>query len=329
MKLRFLGAAGTVTGSRYLLDTGEKKILVDCGLFQGYKPLRLRNWAAFPIAPGEIDAAVLTHAHLDHSGYLPLLVKSGFAGRILCTPATRDLCKILLRDSGHLQEKEAEYANRRGFSKHRPALPLAGPAVSHRSLESIEADSSDAAGISRQSDGDRSEPHLPRASARPPLTREECDRTFALAIYVRDIQESKALNSNPVPKVIISASGMATGGRVLHHLKNPASDQRNTLLFSGFQAGGTRGAAIVNGAETVKIHGMQVPIRAEVDNLDMLSAHADADEILAWLRAFERAPKMTFITHGEPAAADALRMRIQDELGWRCSTPEHLEAVTL
>lgn len=452
MQLKFFGAAGTVTGSRYLLDTGEKKILVDCGLFQGYKPLRLRNWAPFPVAPGEIDAVVLTHAHLDHSGYLPLLVRNGFGGRIFCTHATRHLCKILLRDSGHLQEKEAEYANRHGFSKHRPALPLYTQDDAERSLghftdidfgrdheiasgltvkfrraghilgaataevrvrdvrllfsgdlgrpdsptmlppEQVTAadylivestygnrrhDKTDperalaevitrtigrggtvlipAFAVGRAQDllyligrlkaSGQIQPTLPVFLDSPMaaeasrifhehredhrLTREECDRTFAAATYVRDVQESKALNANPVPKLIISASGMATGGRVLHHLKNLAPDRRNTLLFAGFQAGGTRGAAIVGGAETVKIHGMQVPVRAEVDNLDMLSAHADADEILAWLRAFERAPKMTFITHGEPVAADALRMRIQDELGWRCSTPEHLEAIAL
>ena len=452
MQLKFFGAAGTVTGSRYLLDTGEKKILVDCGLFQGYKPLRLRNWAPFPVAPGEIDAVVLTHAHLDHSGYLPLLIKNGFAGRIFCTPATRDLCEILLRDSGHLQEKEAEYANRHGFSKHRPALPLYtqqdaerslshfAPVEFHRELEIasgltvkfrraghiLGASTAElrARNLTLLFSGDLGRPDsatmLPpeaiktadylvvestygnrrhdktdpertlaevitrtigrggtvlipafavgraqdllyligrlKASKQIPaalpvyldspmateasrifhehledhrLTPEECDRTFAAVTYVRDVQESKALNGNAMPKVIISASGMATGGRVLHHLKNLAPDRRNTLLFAGFQAGGTRGAAIVGGAETVKIHGVQVPIRAEVDNLDMLSAHADADEILAWLRAFERAPKMTFITHGEPVAADALRMRIQDELGWPCSTPEHLDAIAL
>ena len=452
MQLRFFGAAGTVTGSRYLLDTGEQKILVDCGLFQGYKPLRLRNWAPFPMAPGEIDAVVLTHAHLDHSGYLPLLVRNGFRGRIFCTHATRHLCKILLRDSGYLQEREAEYANRHGFSKHKPALPLYTQDDAERSLGHFTdidfgleheiasgltvkfrraghilgaATAEVCAGALRLLfSGDLGRPDSPtmlppekvavadylivestygnrrhsdadpetaladaitRTSRRggtllipsfavgraqdllyligklkatkqiPPalpvfldspmaveasrifhehtedhrLTPEECDRTFATATYVRDVEESKALNGNPVPKVIISASGMATGGRVLHHLKYLAPDPRNTILFAGFQAGGTRGATIVSGAETVKIHGDEVPIRAEVDNLEMLSAHADADEILAWLRGFEHAPKMAFITHGEPAAADALRKRIQDDLGWPCSVPEQLDASTL
>ena len=452
MQLKFLGAAGTVTGSRYLLDTGATKILVDCGLFQGYKPLRLRNWAPFPVAPAEIDAVVLTHAHLDHSGYLPLLVRSGFRGRIFCTRATRHLCKILLRDSGHLQEKDAEYANRRGFSKHKPALPLYTEADAERSLAHFtdvefgrERDIADGVTVKLRRaghilgaataevrvgnarllfSGDLGRPDSPtmlppepvsaadylvvestygnrrhadidpatalaqvitrttrrsgtvlipafavgraqdllyligklkaenRLSSMLPvfldspmaaeasrifhehredhrLSQEECDRTYSAATYMRDVQESKALNDNPVPKVIVSASGMATGGRVLHHLKNLAPDRRNTLLFAGFQAGGTRGALIVAGAETVKIHGVEVPIRAEVANLEMLSAHADAGEILAWLRGFERAPKMTFVTHGEPAAADTLRRRIQDELGWPCSVPDQLEAVAL
>ena len=452
MELQFLGAAGTVTGSRYLLGTGTTKILIDCGLFQGYKPLRLRNWAPFPVAPGEIAAVVLTHAHLDHSGYLPLLVKNGFRGRIFCTHATRHLCKILLRDSGHLQEREAEYANRHGFSKHRPALPLYTQEDAERSLGyftgldfgrehelvngftvkfrhaghilGAATAEVDAGGARLVFSGDLGRPDSPtmlppepiaaadylvvestygnrqhsdtdpatalaqvitrttrrggtvlipafavgraqdllyligklKASEQIPralpvfldslmaaeasrilhehredhrLNEEECDRTYSAASYVGDVQESKALNANPAPKVIISASGMATGGRVLHHLKNLAPDQRNTLLFAGFQAGGTRGALIVGGADTVKIHGAEVAIRAEVANLEMLSAHADAGEILAWLRGFERAPQMTFLTHGEPAAADTLRRRIQGELGWPCSVPDQLDAVTV
>ena len=452
MQLKFFGAAGTVTGSRYLFEVAQKKILIDCGLFQGYKPLRLRNWAPFPVPPAEIDAVVLTHAHLDHSGYLPLLVKHGFRGRIFCTHATRHLCRILLRDSGHLQEKEAEYANRHGFSKHRPALPLYTQDDAERSLshfsdidfgdehevasritvrfrraghilgaataeirtgalrlafsgdlgrpdsptmlppepmtgadylvvestygnrQHVDTDAATALAqviarttrrggtvlipafaVGRAQDllyligklkaSNQIEPKLPVFLDSPMateasrifhehredhrLSEEECNRTYSAATYVREVQESKALNADEAPKVIISASGMATGGRVLHHLKNLAPDRRNTLLFAGFQAGGTRGALITGGAETVKIHGDQVPIRAEVANLEMLSAHADAGEILAWLRGFEHAPKVTFITHGEPPAADALRRRIQDELGWRCSVPDQLEAVAL
>jgi Cft2 family RNA processing exonuclease len=191
------------------------------------KELRLRNWARFPIEPRKIEAVILTHAHLDHTGYLPLLVKQGFTEPVLCSEATADFCAILLPDAGHLQEQDAEFANRHGFSKHKPA------------------------------------------------------------------------------------------------------DAKNTILFAGFQAAGTRGAAMVAGAESVKIHGEQIPIRAEVHNLDMLSAHADADEILRWLRGFAKPPRMTFVVHGEPSASDALRHRIEAELGWRCLVPDHGQQVEL
>ena len=161
------------------------------------------------------------------------------------------------------------------------------------------------------------------------LSEAVCRRACAVAHYVRSIEESRALAANPVPKVIISASGMATGGRVLHHLKRYAPDPRNTILFTGFQAMGTRGAAMLSGAQNVQIHGESVPVRAEVKNIEMLSAHADADEILTWLRGFRAAPRMTFVTHGEPAASDALRHRIEEELGWRCLVPEHAQQVEL
>ena len=449
MALTFLGGAGTVTGSKYLLDAPGARVLVDCGLFQGFKQLRLRNWAPFPVAPESIEAVVLTHAHLDHSGYLPLLVRNGFSGPILCTEATRDLCAILLPDSGYLQEKDAEFANRHGFSKHRPALPLytradaeaslarfapvafgqarrigrnltvrflpaghiLGAAIVelvHRATRLVFSGDLGRPGSPTMLDptpvrhadcllvestyGDRRHDardpedalaqvitrtavrggtvlvpafavgrtqtllfhlHRLKAAGRIPdlpifldspmaidasellcrhleahkLTEQECRSSCGVARYVRDVEESKALNANAVPKVIVSASGMATGGRVLHHLKRLAPDPRNTILFTGFQAGGTRGAALVAGAERVKIHGAYVPVRAEVDNLSMLSAHADADEILGWLRNFERPPAMTFVTHGEPAAADALRHRIEEELGWNCRAPEHGETV--
>ena len=453
LRLTFLGGVGTVTGSKYLLDLPEgPRILVDCGLFQGFKQLRLRNWAPLPVEPASIDAVVLTHAHLDHSGYLPLLVRSGFKGPILCTPATRDLCGILLPDSGHLQERDAEFANRHGFSKHKPALPLytAADAVAslaqfkpvefgqeHRvasglMLRFLPAGHILGAAIAelmhkggprivfsgdlgrpgsptmpdptpiRRADyllvestyGDRRHDprdveemlaevitrtaarggtvlipafavgraqillyhlHRLKAARRIPdlpvfldspmavdaseitcrhpkahrLTEQECRRSCKVARYVQSVEESKALDASPFPKVIISASGMATGGRVLHHLKVFAPDRRNTILFSGFQAGGTRGAAMVAGADSVKIHGQYVPVRAEVANLSMLSAHADVEEIMAWLRGFEAPPRLTFVTHGEPAAADALRHRIEEELGWTCRVPEHGETVAL
>ena len=450
-KLTFLGAVGTVTGSKYLLQADGVRILIDCGLFQGFKQLRLRNWAPFPVPPSSIDQVLLTHAHLDHSGYLPLLVRNGFRGPVLCTDATRALCGLLLTDSGHLQERDAEFANRHGFSKHKPALPLYTeadaetalkrcrsvpfhkPVTIARGLEArfryaghilgaamIELSAGSqkilfSGDLGRPNDiglfapepveaadylivestyGDRKHdardpedalaeaikrtaarggtvlipafavgrtqsllfhlhrlknanriPDLPiyldspmamdatdifAANARDHrLTAAEVRAAFAVAHYVRTIDESKQLDSSKMPKVIISASGMATGGRVLHHLEAYASDPRNLILFAGFQAGGTRGAAMTQGADTIKIHGRYIPVRATVENLHMLSAHADADEILAWLRQFRSPPKMTFITHGEPAAADTLRRRISEELGWACSVPEYRDEAEL
>ncbi|WLI90712.1 MBL fold metallo-hydrolase [Massilia sp. R2A-15] len=452
MQLQFLGATGTVTGSKYLLTSGKARILIDCGLFQGYKQLRLRNWAPLPIAPSEIDAVVLTHAHLDHSGYLPLLVKNGFRGKILSSVATFDLCKILLPDSGHLLEEEANYANRHGFSKHAPALPLYSEADALRALKlfapvefgkrfKIAGDLSGTmalaghilgAAIVTIGDGPRTitfsgdlgrlhdpimvapapmapsdylvvestygdkhhDPTDPaillakviRETARRAgvtiipsfavgraqsllhyiaelkrkgeipavlpvylnspmavdatalyerhlkehrLSRAQCEQMHHAATIVNSVEESIALNERRGPMVIISASGMATGGRVLHHLKAFASDPRNTILFAGFQAGGTRGAAMVAGVDAIKIHGAYVPVRAQVAQIDNLSAHADADEILTWLGHAEAPPKRTFIVHGEPAAADALRKRIEEELHWNCEVPEYLEQVEL
>ncbi|MEK4033906.1 MBL fold metallo-hydrolase [Methylocystis sp. IM3] len=444
MQIHFLGAAGTVTGSRYLLESKDTRILVDCGLFQGLKNLRLRNWAPFPVKPKGISAVLLTHAHLDHSGYLPALVRDGFDGPVYCSKATRELCKILLADSARLQEQDAEYANRRGFSKHHPALPLydsqdarrairafsslsfgdshelrEGPVIRlHRAGHILGAASLEvnwkgrrivfSGDLGRYDDplnvdpepidgahyivvestyGDRlHDPRDPKdaiarviertiqrggtviipafavgraqlllyyleqlkASGRladvpvylnspmaaeaselflrhrddQKLSDDERRRACAVAKYVDTVEGSKALNEDETPKVIISASGMATGGRVLHHLKKFAPDPRNTILFSGFQAAGTRGAALVSGAQTIKIHGEYVQVRAEVENLTMLSAHADADGIMRWLRNFKQTPRMTFVTHGEPTAADTLRRRIQDELGWPTKAPD-------
>ena len=451
MRLSFLGGTGTVTGSKYAVEHGGRRILVDCGLFQGFKALRLKNWVPFPIEPHNIEAVVLTHAHLDHSGYLPPLIKHGFAGPVFCSRATADLCAILLPDSGHLQEKDAEFANRHRFSRHKPALPLytevdARAALKH--LTPVAFDESrtipggaairlrraghilgaatvqlDWAGLSvvfsgdlgryddptmvdpvaveradvllvestygnrRHEQGDPSAileeivsttaarggtvvipafavgraqsllfyfyklkscgslPNVPIFLDSPmaidaseifckdlqdhKLAAGECRRSCAVANYARSVDESKALTANPMPKVIISASGMATGGRVLHHLKAYAPDRRSTILFAGFQAGGTRGAAMVAGAESIKIHGQYVPVRAQVRNLDMLSAHADAGEILRWLRGFKTAPRMTYVIHGEPAASDALRHRIQEELGWPCMVPDPGQTVEL
>lgn len=452
MQIQFLGATGTVTGSKYLVTAGSTRILVDCGLFQGYKQLRLRNWENLPVAPSELDAVVLTHAHLDHSGYLPLLVRNGFRGKIYCSEATYDLCWLLLPDSGHLQEEDAAYANRHGFSKHHPALPLYTENDAERSLrhfapvkfgERFDLDGGLSAELTRAghilgaamvslSDGrtsitfsgdlgrsddlimpppstiertdylvvestygnrrhSRTDPmsvlgqtiretarrggvtvipsfavgraqalmyylHLLKESgAIPPvlpiyldspmardataiyhkhrtdhrLTPLQCDAMCHAARIINTVEESKALDRQRVPMVIIAASGMATGGRVLHHLKAFAPDRRNTILFAGHQAAGTRGAAMISGAESIKIHGEQVPLRAQIVQIDNLSAHADSDQILGWLSHFSLPPKKTFITHGEPEAADALGRRIESELGWSCRVPEYCESVEL
>jgi metallo-beta-lactamase family protein len=451
MDLQFLGATDTVTGSKYLLRSGGSSALVDCGLFQGYKQLRLRNWNPLPLPAVDFDAVVLTHAHIDHSGYIPLLARQGFAGPVYCTPATYDLCRILLTDSGHLLEEEAQYLNAHGLSKHQPALPLytredalrcfklfkpvnfgvdfqaakglhcrfapsghlPGSAFAvlddgHRSVlfsgdigrpddpvlqPPARMDGADYL-VVESTYGDRlherSDPHarlaevinrtvarggvvlIPafavgraqalmhlieelkarRVIAPVPiflnspmaasatriyhdhlkelrLTEAECQAMGRTVQVVTTPEESRALNARHGPMVIIAASGMATGGRVVHHLKAFAPDHRNTILLTGFQAGGTRGAALANGAPTVRIHGEDVPVRAEVATIDTLSAHADANEIMQWLRGFKRAPRQTFITHGEPAAADALRQRIERELHWSCRLPYYLENVTL
>jgi metallo-beta-lactamase family protein len=449
--LTFLGATGTVTGSKYLIENSMGRVLVDCGLFQGYKQLRLRNWAQFPVDPRSLDAVVLTHAHLDHSGYLPLLVRDGFSGPVFATESTFDLCSILLPDSGFLQERDAEFANRHAYSKHKPALPLYTQADAEEALTRFSTHAFDVPlaledGLSVQFrraghilgaailvferggrklvfSGDLGRPNSPtmvepaaiveadylvvestygdsihakddpeeaiativndtasrggtvlipafavgrtqtilfhlgrlKAAKRIPdlpvfldspmaidateifhrnhddhkLSDADARSACHVAKYVHSAEESKALNANSVPKIIISASGMATGGRVLHHLKDLAPDHRNTILFSGYQAGGTRGAAMLGGVRDVKIHGTLVPVRADVKSLDMLSAHADANEIMAWLSKFGRAPRMTFVTHGEPAAADALRYRIEHELDWPVTVPDYKENAVL
>ncbi|MBI3530815.1 MAG: MBL fold metallo-hydrolase [Betaproteobacteria bacterium] len=451
MQLTFLGATGTVTGSKYLIATDAKRVLVDCGLFQGLKQLRLRNWEKLPIDPKEIDAVILTHAHIDHSGYLPLLSKKGFSGKVYCSTATRDLCEILLPDAGHLQEEEAEYANRKGFSKHSAALPLYTQEDAERCLKllapfELERDIDLGDGISlrfshsghivgscfvrlthqgksivftgdlgRSNDivmkppvhvvkadylvlestyGDRlhgvQNPetqmadiinrtvknrgvvviptfavgraqellyyiHLLKASHAIPdvpvylnspmaadatrifhnhpgehrLTPQQCEDMCHTAKIVNSVEESKQLNNKSGPMIILAASGMATGGRVVHHLKAFAPDPKNTILFAGFQAAGTRGATILSGADSVKIHGQYVPVRAEVQILSNVSAHADYAEILEWLDHFEAGPRQTYVTHGEPVAADALRHRIEERKGWRCEVPDYRELVDL
>ncbi len=441
--LSFYGAVGTVTGSRYLLEASGARLMVDAGLFQGFKTLRLRNWEPMPTRAASLSAVLLTHAHLDHSGYLPRLMREGFKGRVWCTPGTRALCEILLPDSGRIQEEDAEYANRKGFSKHSPAEPLYTEEDARRSLELLEpVDFGEAfepvdgvravmqpqghilgaasvrvehAGTSTTFSGDIGRPddpvmrppHAPEASdwlvsestygdrehvptdtetvlgeiirrvaarggvvvipafavgraqallhhiarlreraAIPSLpvyldspmaidatavyrrfhhehrlSEGECRAMYAAATFVRDVEASKRVSGGRGPMVIVSASGMATGGRVLHHLKAFAGDHRNAIVLAGFQAPGTRGASLLEGARSVRIHGQDVPIRAEVVSLPSASAHADASEIIDWLRSAPRAPRGVFVSHGEPAAADALRQRIERELRWSVHVP--------
>lgn len=442
LTLTSYGAAGTVTGSRHLLESSGRRLLIDCGLFQGLKTLREKNWSPFPVDPSSIGAVVLTHAHLDHSGYLPRLVREGFKGKIICTPATADLCELLLVDSAKIQESDAAFANRHGFSRHAPALPLytrndvehvlrkltpvrfgkttdlghgahltfrrAGHILGAATVDIRWADRTvvfsgdlgryddpltpdpepvDAADflVVESTYGDRlhaaTDPGdallevIGRTAARGgtviipafavgraqqllyhlwrlkrdgllPLIPVFLDSPMAIdasllfenhpedhrlpkgvyeqvckvATYVRHVEQSIAVTASPVPKIIVSASGMATGGRVLHHIKALGPDPRNTILFAGFQAAGTRGARLVAGEREVKIHGQRIPIRAEVANLSMLSAHADAGELMRWMGGFRSPPSRTFVVHGEPPASTALARRIGENLGWHART---------
>jgi metallo-beta-lactamase family protein len=482
LNLTFLGAARTVTGSKYLLETGTAKILIDCGLFQGLKELRERNWAGLPFNPSDLGAVVLTHAHLDHCGYLPRLVSQGFRGRIFCTPGTQDLCRIVLPDSGRIQEEDAANANRHAYSKHDPALPLYTEADAFRAIsqlqpvgydrpvpaaDGVEVDFINAGHLlgsayarirtngktilfggdlgrfdrpvlpdptmveqadyvlvestygnrvhEDDDDGtalanaikqtaerggrviipafaigrveeliywikrleeerripvlpvfvdspmatealaryterlheldadlqpeqrDQIAPHGPAARGQSPTERRRDVRqerqvaAFATERFrtINSPADSKQLTQSKKPAIVISASGMATGGRVLHHLAAALPDPRNAVLFVGFQAEGTRGRQLVDGAQSVKIHGQLVPVHARVERIDSMSAHADSKEILRWLRGFKQAPTLTFLVHGEVAAMDALNASIRAELGWNTKMPAHGETIAL
>jgi metallo-beta-lactamase family protein len=460
-KLTFFGATGTVTGSRFLLEVDGNSLLIDCGLFQGLKKNRLKNWEPFPIPPAEIDRVFLTHAHIDHSGYLPRLCKEGFKGEVHCTHATYDLCDIMLRDCGHLQEEDARWANKKGFSKHRPALPLYTVEDAETTLsrfepyhygedifitDTLRVKFKDAGHILGSSfvdvksteegkvkrivfSGDLGRPARP--ILRDPVQAFEVDflvlestyggrlhdnkspekdlarvinasverggvlvipafavgRTQQILYALRELEEqkeipslpvyvdspmaintttvfekrkgyydltakvlelngtrilqpqqihfcrhrdqSKALNQLDEPAIIISASGMATGGRILHHLKYRLPRTQDTLLFIGYQAKGTRGRTILDGEDTVKIHGKYISTRAQVENISGFSAHADSNEILAWLIGFNRPPKKTFLVHGEPEASASLAEEIQQRLGWDVVVPKFKESFRL
>jgi metallo-beta-lactamase family protein len=452
--LTFLGAVGTVTGSRFLVDGSDGRILVDAGLYQGLADLRRRNWQPFPVDAGSIDAVVLTHAHLDHCGYVPRLVRDGFTGRIICTRETADLAAIVLRDSAHLQEEDAAYANDVGFSKHQPALPLydaadvektlplfvpaayservvvaPGVAVTLRpaghilgsAIAEVEVD-----GAKVVFSGDLGRPHHPLLlpPADPPaadvivvestygdrshgapddsllsgairrtvkrggsvlIPAFAVDRTelvllelkrlrdagqipevpifvdspmalAALEVYrrattdpvagvrpdlgadaldqhglraVRDASESQRLNRPSYPCIVISASGMATGGRVVHHLKHQLPDPRNTVILTGYQAEGTRGRQLLDAMRQVKMHGRYVPVHAEIVQVADFSVHADGDEILAWLGRAAEPPQTVYVVHGEPRAASSLARRIHQDLDWLAVVPTYGERVRL
>jgi len=444
MKITFLGAADTVTGSKHLVHIEGKNLLLDCGLFQGYKTLRERNWTRLPFPAEKIDAVLLSHAHLDHSGWLPVLCKQGFKGPIYASKASRDLTEVLLLDSAHLQEEDARRANRGGWSRHHPALPLYNVADAKQAIRQIVVRQTGrefrmgnvkidlipaghllgatalrlhtadrtlvfSGDLGRNDDllmpapqiihkadilliestyGNRLHARENVQSRLGEIIRETVRRggsvllpsfavgraqalllvlqrlkaageipenlsifldspmaTTATTLYqkhrkllrisagetatlTQDItlietpQDSEKLTRQRWPKVIISASGMATGGRVLFHLKSLAPNPRNHIVFPGFQVGGTRGAALIEGTREVKIHGQYVAVKAQVSHLEGFSGHADANGLMSWLQKFKTPPKHTFVVHGEAAAADTLRLRIKDELGWSVSVPE-------
>lgn len=458
--IRFLGAAGTVTGSRFLVESDGARVLVDAGLFQGPKELRLRNRAPWPLDPASVSAVVLTHAHIDHAGALPLLVRSGYPGRVHCTPATRDLCGLLLPDSGRLQEEEAGYANRKGYSRHAPnaeplyteadalaalarldpvpyrvrreiapgvtvrfhraghilgsalvEMELGGPrpirilfsgdlgrygapilpdpdpglaadallvestyggkrhpaapaseALRDEVLRAVKAGGalivpSFAIGRTqeilftlRALEARNEIPELPvyvdspmAVDATPIFLahREDQDAEMARLVasgveplrparlaFARSPEQSKAINAVRGPCIVLSASGMATGGRVLHHLARRLPDARTTVLLVGYQAAGTRGWSLQSGAATVRIHGEDVPVKARVASIAGFSAHADEGEITRWLASFPSRPGRTFLVHGEAPSLAAAKERM-DRLGWPAHAPAYLEQVEL
>ena len=458
-KLTFHGAARTVTGSKYLLEAAGRRILIDCGMFQGIKKLRPRNWEPTPFEVGSLDAVLLTHAHLDHTGYLPRLVKEGYHRKIHCTPATGALAEIILLDSAKCQEHDAAYANRKGFSKHKPALPLYdgrdveqtikqfhetprgkwySPAepiwVRHHdaghllgsSMIEVEIRDQDPplrllfSGdvgrydgplyydpapppacdylICESTYGDRDHPEIDMLDSLEQVVHRSVDRggvmliaSFAigraqqliyllqvlkqekripdLAIYLdspmsckattvyrqfeedhdlsegeldaahpvlagpkvhlcRTTEESKALNHLKGPAIILASSGMMTGGRIIHHLKQRLPQADNTIVLGGYMAVGTRGRHLQDGAKTLRMHGMEIPVQAAIETVAGLSGHADRSGLLRWLEPLPK-PRKAFITHGEPHSSDALAAQLHKERGWDVHSPELGETVEL
>jgi metallo-beta-lactamase family protein len=461
-QIKFLGAAGTVSGSKYLIDTGEIRFLVDYGMFQGPKKFRLMNWGPPPVQPATVDHVLLTHAHIDHSGMLPVLVREGFEGKIWATPVTTELCGISLLDAAHLQEEDARFANKMAFSKHKPALPLfttedaervmprlrpldydrraelpdgtrvcfrdAGHILGSATIEVETRNHGKPVRLVFSGDlgrydalilrdpapvyhadylliestyGDRVHPpedpleelasvinETARRGGMVVIPSFAVGRTQTLLYLIRDLKvrgiiqdlpvfvdspmaqrvtevfcqhidvfdeeamavfkktgkcpvlcpnmefvhtsnDSQKINNMRFPAIIVSASGMATGGRILHHLKYRLPDSRNTVLFVGYQSVGTRGRLLKDGAREIKIHGEMVPVRAKIRNLEAFSGHADSVEIMRWLSLFKEPPKMTFVVHGEPESSKALANQIHRTLGWTTQIPEHLETYKL
>lgn len=446
MKLTFLGATRTVTGSKYFLETEKVKFLVDCGLFQGLKEIRQCNWNSLDIKVKDLDAILLTHAHIDHSGFIPRLVKEGFKGKVFCTPATFDLCKILLPDSGYLQEEDARFANKYKFSKHDPALPLYTKREAEKALEYFEIinfheefvfkdikfifrnaghilgaaiitityedkktitfsgdlgrlkdDFMNPPEFIEHSDyvvmestyGDREhEDCIPKEKVKDIINetvgkggsviipafavgraqhliyilyqlkqegsipdapifldspmavnatdllcryfdehvmkdKKECLDVCSVVRYTRSVDDSKKIDSMHVPLILISASGMLEGGRILHHLKKFMVRSENTLFFTGYQARGTRGQRIQQGEKEIKIHGEYYPVKCRVEKLCSLSAHADSNEIIEWLSHLKSEPKKIFLTHGEAESSFALSKKIKEKLGFNAIVPEY------
>lgn len=457
LKLQFLGATGTVTGSKFLLYNASAKYMIDCGLFQGLKELRLRNWAPLPVPVVEINSVILTHAHIDHSGYFPVFVKQGFRGRAYASTSTVELCKILLPDSGFLQEEDAVFATKKGFSKHLPALPLytysdavaslpylsaipdgkpfdlghgikvrmveaghilgarfvhitsqvpyqrtilfagdigrydsvinKGPAtikeVDYIVMESTYGDklhpeenifdrmehiikstverggkviipafavdrTQEIIYIIKKLQDKKRIPVVPmflntpmgisatqiytKHSNEEGFFKDEMDEnsfTLPNLKMVRTQEESKNLNFMPGPAIIISASGMMTGGRVLHHVKAYGPDPNSTLVLVGYQAAGTRGRAILDGSRSIKIHGQPVPLNCHIELIDSISAHGDYEDILKWLSHFRRKPKAIFLVHGEANSTKALATRIKERFNWNVVIPNYLDEADL
>jgi metallo-beta-lactamase family protein len=460
--ITFLGAAGTVTGSKYLVEADGKRLLVDCGLFQGPKELQQRNWNKLPLDPASIDWLLLTHAHIDHTGYIPRLVQDGFRGPIYSNAATRELCQLLLLDSAHLQEEDAQYAAKKNYSSHHPPLPLYTVAEAQTSLAQFrEIPRADVFSISPEFSvlphdaghilgsswleltitengkktlvvfsGDLGRYDQPILKDPEPPARADfllCESTYGdrdhpagsvadkladvidrvakrggavvipsfavgrtqtlmyylrqllseqkipgLPVYVdspmaisvtgiyarhhedhdadftnleqqgnkdpldllevhmtRSVEDSKKINDLVSPCIILSASGMATGGRILHHLARRLPDSRNAVLLVGFQAEGTNGRALQDGAQYLRLFGKEVPVRAEVVTLDQLSAHAGRSELLRWLSGFNAPPRQTFMVHGEPNALDALRAGIVTRFHWPVTVPAYLQSFDL